>query len=548
MANLTTWENERRELELLRRWRESQPQFKPQKTNLPQNQAFNCDADEIGYGGAAGGGKTFLGFMMAMYKHWHSVVFRRNLDQHGALLEIIRAFDQKHLAGYPPIYRPERTRKVEAKKIQFAHLDHESDLEKHQGKAKDFLWFDEAVHFNRYEISRLAAHLRPLQPEEFAKTPLKCQLLLTFNPPLDAKGLWVLQMFGPWINYEHPRYPTPFGKVLYCAYWNGQDYFYDTPDPITHDPATGDLLRVPINLKSRTFFKAYLSDNEALRDNDAYIAQLQSMSEVERKAFLDGEMTASLVDAAGQIFKRANYLRAVERWRNTPAPTTPPLCISIDVTGGGDDLFVMIPFWRGGYAGMPKAEKGANVPSAYDQCNLLEAYIMDELHGVCDMIDIVYDSGGGYGNAFADEWRRRYPNASLTAFQGGSAAGVNEIFGATGADLTPLPISGMPKISGLNGFDNKISAAWVRAGQMLEHPAFTGVCIPPHDELMRQATMRRIKERANRRIAIEPKSDPDNPTGYVKRLGCSPDFADAFVMGLHYLSVYVAGAEYWKRK
>jgi len=206
-----------------------------------------------------------------------------------------------------------------------------------------------------------------------------------------------------------------------------------------------------------------------------------------------------------------------------------------------------MPFWKGGYAGMPKSIKGSSVPNAKAQCDFLEAWIVDELHGVCDEIDIVYDSGGGYGNAFSDEWLRRYPSATLKAFLGGGAAGVNEIFGAVGADLTPMPICGFPWISGANGFDNRISAAWVRAGQMLEHEAFQTICIPPHDELMRQATTRRIKERAAKKIAIEPKSDLDNPTGYVKRLGCSPDFADAFVMGLHYLSVFVAVRESFDR-
>lgn len=523
----------RRELELRRRLQAETPQFRPQKSNAPQCEAFNSDADEIGYGGAAGGGKTFLGFMMAMYKHWHSVVFRRNLDQHGALIEIIRGFDEKHLKGYPPVYRPDNsTRKVKAKKIQFAHLDHESDLEKHQGKAKDFLWFDEAVHFHRHEIQRLAAHLRPLEPLNFAGSGLKCQLLLTFNPPLDQRGLWVLDMFGPWINSDHPMYPQPSGKVLYCCYWNGTDYFYESDEPLTHDPATGQPLDAVINLKSRTFFKAMLSDNEALKNNVAYIATLQGMSEVERRAFLDGEMTASLVDEAGQIVKRKSWEAAVRRWPDAmkAVEKMPPLCISIDIASGGEDHFVCMPFWKYGHAGMPHGIEGKHVGNPQLQVAHVEQYMFDVLHTSPDQTAIIYDASGGWGSGFAEVWRTKYPNGQLIPFEGGKAAGINQIYNGIGKDEQLGELSGMPKASGPIGFQNRIGAAWYRAGEMLDHPMFQ-LAVPPHTRLAKEAQSRLVEERNGKLITIESKEK------ISKKLNHSPDYADAWVMGLWYLSV-----------
>jgi hypothetical protein len=43
----------------------------------PQTAAYESDADVIGYGGAAGGGKTDLLLGFAGNKHYRSIVFRR---------------------------------------------------------------------------------------------------------------------------------------------------------------------------------------------------------------------------------------------------------------------------------------------------------------------------------------------------------------------------------------------------------------------------------------------------------------------------------------
>jgi len=66
---------------------------------------------------------------------------------------------------------------------------------------------------------------------------------------------------------------------------------------------------------------------------------------------------------------------------------------------------------------------------------------------------------------------------------------------------------------------------------MTTHKRFS-LCIPNHPQLAREALSRRVIERNNDRIAIESKEE------FKKKLGNkSPDFADAFVMGLWYLSV-----------
>src|SRR5436190_14574460 len=43
----------------------------------PQSVALDCAADELFYGGAAGGGKTDLVLGAALTRHWRSIIFRR---------------------------------------------------------------------------------------------------------------------------------------------------------------------------------------------------------------------------------------------------------------------------------------------------------------------------------------------------------------------------------------------------------------------------------------------------------------------------------------
>src|SRR5688572_18976865 len=53
------------------------PAWIPDPRNKPQCAAYESEADVIGYGGAAGGGKTDLLLGFAGTKHYRSIIFRR---------------------------------------------------------------------------------------------------------------------------------------------------------------------------------------------------------------------------------------------------------------------------------------------------------------------------------------------------------------------------------------------------------------------------------------------------------------------------------------
>lgn len=530
----------RRELELRRRMFASSPAWEPQPTNEPQKAAFECTADEIGYGGAKGGGKSQLGTGLAMMRHHYTNCFRKNYEEHSAMLEIIRVDFPPGLKDNPPVYRTPtpRKRKLKARTIRFCHLERgDKDLRKYQGKRVDLLWIDEAVHFTRHQVEMLAADIGKLRPQEADADGIKPQMLLTFNPPLDMVGLWVIDFFAPWVDENHPMYPQPYGKILYCCKIDEKDYFFESPEPLTHHPVTGAAFDKPLELKSRTFFKANLFDNEAYRDDKAFLARLQSMGEVERRALLDGEMSASLVDQAGQICRRKPWEIAEKRWpeKHEIWKHIPPIVVSIDVAKGGGDMFVCMPFWKKGHAGNPHATEGKNVSLIDQQVKFVEDYL-GEIHTTPLLTALIVDNQGGFGAGFIEAWRKKYPEAHVVEFMGGASAGINNIFG--GSMETPKigEISGMPLMSGSVAFDNKIGAAWFRAGEMLEHPLFE-ISVPRHLRLKKEALTRVVKERSGARVSIESKDD------LSKRLTHSPDFADAWVMGLWYLSVELAVRE-----
>src|SRR5579862_6551083 len=63
------------------------PLWQPQPDNRPQRAAYESTADVIGYGGAAGGGKSDLLLGCALTRHHRSLVLRREGKQLRALID-----------------------------------------------------------------------------------------------------------------------------------------------------------------------------------------------------------------------------------------------------------------------------------------------------------------------------------------------------------------------------------------------------------------------------------------------------------------------------
>src|SRR5262245_29579502 len=119
----------------------------------PQTEAFNSEADIVGYGGAAGGGKSDLAIGLALSSHQRVGIFR----QHGTELvgiidriaEILRGRDGFN--GADRIWRTKRGDGLPVQ-IEFGSFPFPGEEAKYQGRAHDLLVFDEAQNMRQSAV------------------------------------------------------------------------------------------------------------------------------------------------------------------------------------------------------------------------------------------------------------------------------------------------------------------------------------------------------------------------------------------------------------
>ena len=228
----------------------------------PKQVAFMRRAeDEAFYGGAAGGGKSDALVMEATRQvdipHYKGLILRKTFPQLSELIEksmryYPQAFpkarynDQKHTWTFPS-----------GAKIIFGSLQHENDKYNYQGKAYDFIGFDELTHFTYEEYIYLASRNRPNGPGT------KVYRRSTGNPG-GVGHSWVKARF---ITSGEPL-KTIWEKVT-VTFPNGHS---------------------EMQWLSRAFVPSNVFDNHILLKNDPqYLARLAALPEKERNALLYGD-------------------------------------------------------------------------------------------------------------------------------------------------------------------------------------------------------------------------------------------------------------------
>lgn len=238
----------------------------------PRQEAFmSRGEDEALYGGAAGGGKSDAMVIEALRQvdipHYKGLILRKTFPQLSELIE-------KSLRYYPLVYPGAKYNESthtwkfpSGAKIIFGSMQHTKDKLQYQGKAYDFIGFDELTHFTLEEYIYLVSRNRPNGPGT------RCYMRATANPGGIGHG-WVKERF---ITVADPM----------TTVWEKQ--VIQKPDGTTQT-----------TWMSRVFVPATVFDNQKLLDNDPnYLAKLASMPRAERDALLYGDWDSF----AGSVFE-----------------------------------------------------------------------------------------------------------------------------------------------------------------------------------------------------------------------------------------------------
>lgn len=291
----------------------------------PQRLALESDADELFYGGAAGGGKSDLALGLAFTQHLRSIIFRRVAPNLRALIQrsidIVGTdeyFNKSLLAWNLP----------DKRYVRFAAIQYEADKKKYQGQPHDLYVFDELTEFTRTQYMFVTAWNRTTVPGQ------RTRIVATGNPPTDESGMWIMEEWAPWLDDRFEDRAKP-GELRWYYYddqnhiiWKKDDKPVTTADGVTKHP------------RSRTFIPAKLADNPHLTNDPAYISVLDSLPEPLRSILREGLWTASMQSDPWQVIPIAWVRQAQMRWmemynsKKLPKHIT---AVGVDVARGGRD-------------------------------------------------------------------------------------------------------------------------------------------------------------------------------------------------------------------
>jgi len=273
----------------------------------PQTDAFRSEADVVGYGGAAGGGKTDLACGLATTQHRKVGIFRHAgtelepiIDRFASLLGTRDGFNgQRNVWRFR---RPDGT----PVQVEFCSYPNVGDETKQQGHDRDLLVFDEAANQRESQVRFVLGWLRSIRKGQ------RCRVLMTFNPPTNTEGRWVVRYFAPWLDRRHPN-PAEAGELRWFAVdERGKDIEVPDDRPFVwidgsqvYDFDEDDYSEVDIQRPmSRTFIPSRVTDNPFLAKS-GYVRRLQALPEPLRSMMLYGDFAAGLEDDPFQVIPTA---------------------------------------------------------------------------------------------------------------------------------------------------------------------------------------------------------------------------------------------------
>lgn len=455
----------------------------------PQTQAMLSEADELFYGGAAGGGKTDLLLGTAGTQHHHSIIFRRVFKSTRRMIERSREiFNYRGEDHKDDSYNESLHiwRLASGRIVEFGSLQFDKDKEKFRGQDHDLIGWDEITEFTEAQYRFVNAWNRSTREGQ------RCRIIATGNPPTDAAGEWVIQYWAPWLDPSHKN-PAEPGELRWFAVIDGKDVEVDGPQEFEHTKADGET--ETIQPRSRTFIPARLEDNPIL-EKTGYRATLQNLPEPLRTQLLYGDMSIKPKDDPWQVIPSQWVIDAQDRFTRGERPQRPLVSVGSDPARGGEDEHAIAELY--GYTWFElTTHEGAQTPDGPAGC----AQIRDVVAGRDATVAIdVIGIGSSVYDFFAMEHEDTIPVNNSEA-----------------APLNATDESGKLLFSNMRSFGYWMlrEALNPKSGHDIALPDSRtlriGLCTPKYSIV-------------GGRIKVEPKKSIKERTGF------SPDEADAIIL------------------
>jgi hypothetical protein len=454
----------------------------------PQTDAWYCEADELFYGGQAGGGKTNLLLGLACTEHQRSLILRRTNSEAGDLCEdLFEIIGRDGWSGQKNTMRMAFMEGMQQKErlIKIGGCQHEKDKQGYKGRPRDLYGFDEISDFTETMYVFITGWNRSTDPNQ------RCRVIATGNPPTTPEGLWVIKRWAAWLDPTHSN-PAKPGELRWYTTDTEKDEEIEVDGPGPHLINGEEIIA-----RSRTFIPAELEDNPDLRDTN-YDATLASLPAELREAYRDGKFNTTLRDKPFQVIPTAWIKEAQARWEPKGYADFLMTALAFDPAGGGEDPAVLATRYGGWYDHL-KDEQGKITVDG----SKMAAFVITNRRHACA---VVLDAGGGYAGATSE--RLKDNDIPFRLFNGAETT-------------TAKTIEGNLK------FYNKRAMVYWRFREALDPDQEGGspIALPPDAEL--------VAELAAHTWQLTPKGIKVNPKEDVKKvIGRSPGKADTVTLCL----------------
>ena len=455
----------------------------------PQTDAYFCEADELFYGGKAGGGKSAL-ICGLTQEHERTLILRRIRADAGEMAEdefvggILKG-DRSKWNGTDLRYRDGK------RVVKFAGCERLADRERHKGRPYDLMAFDEIPDFLFAQYIFITIWNRS------ATNGQRSRIVVSGNPPTTPEGLWVIKHWAAWLDSNHPN-PAKEGELRwYVRDAKGDEQEVDGIGPHEID---GELMEA----RSRTFISADLADNPDLNDDGQYKRSLNMLPLELRDAYRDGNFSMDMEDKPFQVLPTAWVQLAMARWKANPTPPegVPMSAMGVDPAGGGPDRNAFAMRY-GHWLDEVKTVPGSEIPLGENQTPYVQKWRRDRAF-------IHIDCGGGYGNSTYGDLRNNE-----------TPQGESRVIAYRGSTT---PQRKRTK-DGLLQLLNRRAEVYWNLRELLDPTQRGGshICLPDDPELLAELTALQYTVKTNT-IRVTEKAK------LVADLGVSPDKADAVTL------------------